>query len=80
MESLLPLAGVGKLLLLMGGGLLFLGLVLILVGKLPYGGRLPGDIFVQRDGFSLYFPVATFLLLSLFLTIIVNILLRIFPR
>ncbi len=55
---------VGKLLVLFGVVLLVLGLLLQLAPSLPWLGRLPGDIRIERGGFRLYFPLATCLLLS----------------
>jgi hypothetical protein len=56
--------------------LIILGLVILVVGlswpwlsKLPLG-RLPGDLLIRRDGFSFYFPLATGLLVSLILTLL----------
>lgn len=70
------LAGIGKLLLLLGGGIALLGLLLLVLGKVPFLGRLPGDILVQRGNASFYFPLATMLLLSIVLTIVLNIVFR----
>ncbi len=67
----------GKLLILMGGMILLLGVIVLLAGKLPYVGRLPGDIVIRRENFGCYIPLATSLLLSLLLTLILNLLLRI---
>ena len=60
----------GKLLILLGGTLVLLGLLLILGGRVPWFGRLPGDIVVQRGHFSLYFPLMTCLLVSLLLSVL----------
>ncbi len=60
-----PLA---RVLMLTGAVLLVAGLLLALGGRLPWLGRLPGDIVVERPGFRFYFPLATSLLLSLLLT------------
>jgi tellurite resistance protein TehA-like permease len=56
---------------LVGFGLLIvaIGLVLLLAGRVPWIGRLPGDIWVQRGHWSFYFPLATSLLVSLLLTL-----------
>jgi len=70
------LSALGKLLLLIGGLLAALGLLLIVFEKLPWVGRLPGDILIKRDGFVFYFPIATMLLLSLIATLLLNWLLR----
>lgn len=70
---------VGKFLLLIGGLTAGIGLLFLLLGSLPGQfplGRLPGDIRVERPGFSFYFPLATSLLISLILTILLNVLFR----
>lgn len=61
----------------MGKGLIFLGILLILLGilfsvgaKIPWLGHLPGDIYIQRERFSFYFPLATCILLSLIITLV----------
>jgi len=64
--------GIGKILLIVGGIIVILGLILIFSQHIPFLGKLPGDILVKRDGFSFYFPIVTFLILSLLITIIVN--------
>ena len=71
----------GKWIILVGLGLTVLGGVIWLAGKtgLPLG-RLPGDIRIQRDGFSFYFPLATCILISVGLTVLVNLLARLFKR
>lgn len=62
-----------------GRTIVILGLILILVGgilafspKVPFLGKLPGDIFIKKDGFSFYFPLATSIIISILLTIILN--------
>jgi len=67
------LSVIGKFLVLAGAGLAALGLVMWLV---PGLGRLPGDFYVRRGNFSLYFPLATSLLLSLLLTLVLNLVFR----
>ena len=56
---------IGRTLMLVGAAILVIGLALLLAGKLPHVGRLPGDIVWKRGGFTLYFPLATCLILSL---------------
>jgi uncharacterized membrane protein len=63
----------GKLLMIAGAVILLLGAVLTFGGKWGWIGRLPGDFRIQRDGFSFYFPLATSLLLSILLTILLNL-------
>jgi cell division protein FtsX len=61
---------VGKILMAFGLLIALAGVVLVLVGRVPWVGRLPGDIHIQRGNFSFYFPLATSLLLSVVLTLI----------
>jgi hypothetical protein len=68
--------GLGKILVIVGGIIVILGLIFIFGQHIPFLGKLPGDIFVKRDGFSLYFPIVTLLILSILITIIVNVILH----
>jgi len=65
---------IGRMLVVFGLLIAFVGLALMLVGRVPWLGRLPGDIHIQRGGWTFYFPLATSLLLSLVLTLILWIL------
>lgn len=60
----------GKTLMVMGAVIVLVGALLTLSGKLPWLGRLPGDIHIRRENFSFYFPLATSLLLSVALSLI----------
>ena len=62
---------IARMLVVFGLLIAFVGLALMLV---PWLGRLPGDIHIQRGGWTFYFPLATSLLLSLVLTLILWIL------
>jgi len=66
----------GRLLIVMGLVLAILGVLLVLAGRIPFIGRLPGDIVYQRGNFTLYIPLMTMLILSLLLTILLNLLFR----
>jgi len=57
-----------KLLILFGLILAAVGGLLLFIGKVPFIGKLPGDIYIQRKGFSFYFPLTTSILLSIILT------------
>jgi hypothetical protein len=76
----MPLDALAKSLIILGIVILFFGLLLLLLRQVPFFGRLPGDIYITRDGFSCFFPIVSFLLLSLILTLLVNLLLRIIGR
>jgi len=60
----------GKFLVILGIIVVALGALLLLSGRIPWIGRLPGDIIIHRKNFSFYFPLATSILLSLLLTLI----------
>lgn len=61
---------IGKFLILLGLIVAAIGGLLLLSGKIPWIGRLPGDIIIQRRNFTFYFPLATSILLSLILTLL----------
>jgi DUF2905 family protein len=60
----------GKLLIVFGVVVVLVGVVLVTMGRVPWLGRLPGDIHVERGNWSFHFPIVTSLLLSLVLTLI----------
>ena len=66
----------GKLLILFGVLLVIAGLLLTYGGKIPFLGKLPGDIRIERENFSFYFPLTTGLLLS----VLISLLLWLFRR
>ncbi|MHB1293748.1 MAG: DUF2905 family protein [Anaerolineae bacterium] len=70
----------GRVLLVVGGLLVVLGLLFLLGARTPFLGRLPGDIHWQRGNVSCSVPLATSLLLSLLLTVLLNVILRILRR
>lgn len=63
--------GFGWMLLILGLVIAGVGLVWILAPSIPWLGRLPGDIRIERENFRFYFPLATCLLLSLALSLVV---------
>jgi DUF2905 family protein len=69
-----PMNDVGKILIAFGLLIVLAGVVLVLVGRVPWIGRLPGDIHFQRGNFTFYFPLATSLLLSVVLTLLLYLL------
>ena len=70
--------GAGMLLLAVGCLLAVIGLVLFLVPRVPWLGNLPGDIHIQGKGRSFHFPIVTCLIASVALTLVVNVLVRLF--
>jgi len=66
------MASLAKIFLVVGAFFIILGAGILLFSrfKVPYIGRLPGDIFIQKDNFTFYFPLATSILVSLVLSLI----------
>lgn len=60
----------GKTLIVFGLVLAAVGIVLFFAPKIRWLGRLPGDIVIRRESFSFYFPLATCLLISAILTLV----------
>lgn len=63
----------GRILIFFGIALIVLGAIFLLGPRVPFLGRLPGDILIRRDHTTLYFPLATCLVLSLVISILLNI-------
>lgn len=74
------LSDLGRRLLILGGVIILLGLGLLLAGRVPFLGRLPGDISLRRGNTTVFFPVVTCLVLSIVLTVVVNLILLLFRR
>lgn len=68
--------GIGKSLIILGLVIAAIGVILTFAGRLPWLGRLPGDIYVKKENFTFYFPLATSILIS----VIVSLILWLFRR
>jgi hypothetical protein len=77
-DHAMMLADVGRWLMVVGAMIFVSGLLLSLAGRLPGLGALPGDIAIERGGVRFYAPLGTMLVLSLLLTLILNIAWRLF--
>ena len=64
------MAGLGKTLILLGIVIILIGLGLLFAHKIPYVGRLPGDIYVKKDNFTFYFPLGTCIVISIVFSLI----------
>lgn len=60
----------GKILVLTGVVIILLGITLMFLDKIPFVGKLPGDIVIRKKNFTLYFPLGTMILLSVGLTLV----------
>ena len=63
----------GRLLIVVGVIALVAGVVLMLAPRIPWLGRLPGDIVIHRGPVSVYFPLATSIVISIVLTLLLNL-------
>ena len=77
---MLGFEGLGRILIIIGVVILVLGLLLAFGMRVPLLGKLPGDILIKKDGISFYFPIVTFLLLSVVLTLVINVILRLIGK
>ena len=66
----------GRMVLMLGLLIAAVGVFMLLAGRVPFLGRLPGDVAVQRGNWSFYFPIATSILVSLALTVALNLFMR----
>jgi uncharacterized protein HemY len=72
----LVMAGLGKTLIYLGVFLAIVGVIVTFAGKLPWLGHLPGDITIQRERFSFYFPITTCILISVIVSLVLYFLRR----
>jgi len=79
-QNMIDFSNAGKMLVVVGGLIALAGLTLLLVGKVPFLGRMPGDITMRRGNVSCYVPIVTSILLSLLLTLILNLIARLLHR
>ena len=70
------MVGLGRLLILFGVVSIVAGLVLLIAPRVPWLGRLPGDVIVERGRFTHYVPIVTSLVVSIVLTILLNLFFR----
>ncbi|MBI5560180.1 MAG: DUF2905 domain-containing protein [Deltaproteobacteria bacterium] len=71
-----PFSFTGKFLIIIGLIIVIIGLILTFGPKIPYIGRLPGDIYYKKDNFVFYFPLATSIIVSIILSLILYLFFR----
>ena len=60
----------GKMLILLGVFIILIGLFLLIGDRVPWVGRLPGDIIIRKKNFTFYFPIVTSIIISIILTLL----------
>ncbi|MBI1806632.1 MAG: DUF2905 domain-containing protein [Ignavibacteria bacterium] len=60
----------GKILIIFGLVIIGLGVFLMFIDKIPFIGKLPGDINVKKDDFQFYFPITTSIILSIAVSLV----------
>ncbi len=65
----MELAQLGRVIVLVGAVIVVFGVLLVVADRVPFMGRLPGDITVTGDGWTIYAPLATSIVLSVLLTV-----------
>ena len=71
---------IGKLMMALGAALVLLGGLVWLLSKVPFLGNLPGDIRVERPGFTCLIPLVSSIILSIVLTVLLNIIVLLLNR
>ena len=70
MDGLEP---IGRALIVIGVFITVLGAILLLTPRVPWLGRLPGDIVINREDLTIYIPITTMLLVSVLLSVILSV-------
>ncbi len=76
----MPFDSVGKLLVVLGLVIVVIGAGIMLFGRIPFFGNLPGDLTVERGGTRVSIPIVTSIVLSIVVTIVLNVALGLFNR
>lgn len=69
---MMAVESIGKALIFLGIVMIFIGTIFVLFGKVPWFGRLPGDLVIKNENMTVYFPIATMLIISVILTVLFN--------
>jgi hypothetical protein len=76
----MDLQSLGKMLIILGATVVVVGTAFLLAGRVPFLGRLPGDFRIQRGNVGCYVPIATSIIISLILTVVLNLLARLLNK
>ncbi len=79
----MDLDSIGRILLIVGGGVALLGALLMVASRVPFFSQLfnlPGDIRIETGNVSCFFPIVTMIILSVLFTVVANIVIRLINR
>jgi len=62
-----------KVILLIGGVLIITGLVMLVIPRLPFAGKFPGDILIKKEHFTFYLPLATSIVISIIISLVLYV-------
>ena len=74
----MAIQSLGRLLVFFGAVLLVVGVIVLVAGKVPFLGRLPGDLVLRKNGLTVFLPIVTMLTISLVLTLLLDLFFRLF--
>jgi len=66
-------SSIGKILIGLGIFILLIGVFFVVVGKIPFLGKLPGDILIKGENGSFYFPIVSCIIISIVISILINL-------
>jgi hypothetical protein len=76
----MPVDSLGKMLIIVGLAMVLVGGLLLLGGRMPFLGNLPGDLSFESGTTKVYIPIATSIILSILLTVVLNLVFGLFGR
>ena len=76
----MPFDSLGKMMLVLGLVIAVVGAGIMLAGRIPFLGSLPGDLSFEREGVKIYVPIVTSIVISIVLTVVLNLVFGMFGR
>jgi hypothetical protein len=61
---------IAKIIIILGVFLVVIGVILLFIGKVPFLGKLPGDVVIKKEHFTFYFPLATSIIISILISLV----------
>lgn len=74
------MSDLARVVIVIGAVIVVLGILMLALSRIPWMGRLPGDIFIHRGPWRIFIPIVTMLIISLLLTLLLNLGLWLFRR